>query len=367
MSRTPTPRYFKTRDAYYCQWLGRQYRLAVGPKDEPDGPTYLAALDAIKKVLANHTLGKGNEHVVTVDTLMTLYLDHAKRDKASTTHELRTRYCGQFGKEHAGIPVEKIRKYNVRTFVSDPKRAHLAAGTVRVIMSSINAAFQWAADDGLIVANPIARMKQPGAQSRGRKAIIRPEVHQAALARSKPDFRLFLKALHNTGARSGEIRNATANAWNDAIGALEYHPDTSRVDGEFRHKTARTGRVRKIYFTGDMLDEVRQLVKKHPHGPLFRTFRGKAWSQKKIDCRVKTLRKRIDAPCFTSHGYRHTFATEWLMAGRSIDLLASLLGCSPVVLRKHYAHLLDDDATLRTQLESFQSARVPSPPSLPLS
>ena len=39
-----------------------------------------------------------------------------------------------------------------------------------------------------------------------------------------------------------------------------------------------------------------------------------------------------------AHPFRHTFATESLMAGNSIETVAALLGNSPKILEKHYHH-----------------------------
>ena len=55
-------------------------------------------------------------------------------------------------------------------------------------------------------------------------------------------------------------------------------------------------------------------------------------------------------PRLTPYSYRHTFATAWLEQGRSVDILAELLGNSPAVIRKHYSHLLGDAENLRRQL-----------------
>jgi hypothetical protein len=51
MPRTPQIRYFESRQAYYTQYQGRQHLLAVGPKDEPDGPTYQKAVQRFACVM----------------------------------------------------------------------------------------------------------------------------------------------------------------------------------------------------------------------------------------------------------------------------------------------------------------------------
>src|SRR4051812_20004226 len=47
MPRSPQVRYFDSRKTYFTTYKGRQIPLAVGPKDEPTGPTSLAAGTAL--------------------------------------------------------------------------------------------------------------------------------------------------------------------------------------------------------------------------------------------------------------------------------------------------------------------------------
>jgi hypothetical protein len=58
-------------------------------------------------------------------------------------------------------------------------------------------------------------------------------------------------------------------------------------------------------------------------------------------------------PKLTAYSYRHTFATNWLLAGKFIELLAEIMGNSPPTIRKHYAHLCSDKGAIRKQLEEF--------------
>jgi integrase len=74
----------------------------------------------------------------------------------------------------------------------------------------------------------------------------------------------------------------------------------------------------------------------------------------------KELRKRTNTTGFTAYSYRHTFATRWLEAGGSIDVLAELMGNSPETIRKHYAHLFNDKHELRQKLEAFLEAGAQS-------
>jgi integrase len=98
---------------------------------------------------------------------------------------------------------------------------------------------------------------------------------------------------------------------------------------------------------------MRELAKKHPEGPLFRTKEGNRWIPTTYSKRFRVLREKVGLPRLTCYTYRHQFATNWLKAGRSIDLLAELMGNTPNIIRKHYAHLCGDHKGIRKQLEEF--------------
>jgi hypothetical protein len=51
MPRTAQPRYFASRKGYYVQHRCKQYLLATGPKDEPEGPTYKAAVRRFSEIM----------------------------------------------------------------------------------------------------------------------------------------------------------------------------------------------------------------------------------------------------------------------------------------------------------------------------
>jgi integrase len=173
---------------------------------------------------------------------------------------------------------------------------------------------------------------------------------------ASPAFRPFLVCLEATGARPGELAHSRAADFNPELGAIVYHADDTRMEGEFSHKTAGRGKSRTIFFTGEALEVIKGLVKKYPTGPLFRTRFGQPWTKKSITKRFHDLRELSGIPKLTAYSFRHTLATAWLEQGKSVDILAELLGNTPAVIRQHYAHLLGDAGNLRRQFEAFRSA-----------
>jgi hypothetical protein len=70
----PSVRCWKSKRVYGC-WIGTdQHFLARGPDDAPNGPTYLAALDKFRKLVAQDA-GKGTDDY-QVSALMNQYRAH---------------------------------------------------------------------------------------------------------------------------------------------------------------------------------------------------------------------------------------------------------------------------------------------------
>jgi integrase len=85
-------------------------------------------------------------------------------------------------------------------------------------------------------------------------------------------------------------------------------------------------------------------------GPVVRSREGKYYTSKGLENYVFKARASIDRaaekqsrkPPFTRqtpYGYRHTFATDWLLAGKPTGHLCQLFDTSETKLRRHYSHL----------------------------
>jgi hypothetical protein len=84
LPRTPSIRYFKSRQAFYCQYRGHQYPLAKGPDDRPDGPTFLAAVEEFGRVMAEGTR-ETTKDGIHVHLLCELFLQHSASEVSPGT------------------------------------------------------------------------------------------------------------------------------------------------------------------------------------------------------------------------------------------------------------------------------------------
>jgi integrase len=393
MAVRPQVRYFESRKAYYCQIRGKQYRLATGPDDFPDGPTYKAAAKRYGEIVCLGSVEVSGDNN-SVRVVFESYVSHISRTRRSGTVRVRLNalrpFCDFDG--YGDLPVRLLTHHHFYRFQrqmqeSPPPRKRAqpggimgwgpgkkwSAGMVRTAITCLQAAFNWAAKTGLITKNPLRGLEGPSARSRGREALLGntaeeiAQTHARILAAARPSFRPFLIVLEATGCRPSDLARATASHFDAQLGALVYHPDHLLLPGETGHKTGSKGKTRTVLLTGEALEIVREAVARHPEGPLFPAGRSRGRSRKSGDwkprpltdkaicLRFNVIREKVGMPNLTAYSYRHTFATQWLKAGKPIDALAAILGNTPNVIRKHYAHLMADQAHLRRLLEEFRT------------
>src|SRR5580700_7245960 len=86
-----------------------------------------------------------------------------------------------------------------------------------------------------------------------------------------------------TGCRPGEVAKVTAADCDLAAGIWVLA----------KHKTAKkTGTPRVIYLPPEAVELTRELVAKHPEGPLFLNSRGQPWTRNAIRIRFRNLRQK---------------------------------------------------------------------------
>jgi integrase len=370
MPRQPSVRYFDSRKAYYCQYQGKQHLLASGLKDEPGGPTYLAALTAFAQLMKSGQIEKAKDDN-EIQAILEKYMQHAQTRLRPSTFRRRFFSLRPFQQALGSLPVSALTHFKIEDFIAAQRRPRYHGnrerkwgdGAIVNFLSAANAAFNWARKRKLITTNPLEGFEGPKIRSRSRDCLVSPEDHQRILKMCRTSaFRRLVIALENTGARPGELVAAKTTDWDDAAGAIVYFGDDTRRTEEFRHKNAKH-KDRVINFTGEALEMVRELVKSRPAGSvLFPTSRGKPYAKNSVANNFDFLRKRLGMTALTAYSYRHTFATNWLLDGKPVEILAELLGNSPQVIYKHYSHLCRNQKAIRAQLEAFKQGQKPCTP-----
>jgi integrase len=335
------PSYYASRNGWYCWHRGKQIQLASGPKDETEQAA-LRAFYELQLAVEPEQAARSTSVVACMDA----YLDHAERHLGADTFDVRRRYCRSFYQQSpaAREDASQLRPHHITAWIA--QHPNWAPGTAALATETILAAMNHCRKQGIIDANPIAGMAKPRKRSRSNECVLTRSEHVAIVANAR-SFALFIESLYATGARPGELASVTARELKQIQGVWVL--DLSK------HKTARHGKSRLIVLPDTIAAKLRELALQYPAGPIFRNTVGKPLNRQSIAELFDRIRERLNLrEQITAYSYRHTFATEWLLAGKSVALLAQIMGNSIKTIEHHYSHLLHDVTALKAQLDSLR-------------
>ena len=92
MPATPQINYFESRQGYCTQYKKRQRLLAKGPKDEPDGPTYRAAVKKFSEVIHVAEADQAGDDNLVI-TVVDRYAVHLRNQGRERTLDMFRRRC----------------------------------------------------------------------------------------------------------------------------------------------------------------------------------------------------------------------------------------------------------------------------------
>lgn len=252
---------------------------------------------------------------------------------------------------------KKSRKPKEKDAKPEYRMAKWSESSKRHAAALIKRAWKWAHNQGRLPANHLASLKLPECQYRDATIDYatheRLVLHCRQLDDSKP-FALYLIA-SRCGARPQQIREVTAA--NVQFGATQWVFK--------KHKTvAKTGKDLRVYLSPCLQTLTKILLSSRPSGPLFRNANGDPWKSDTVTQRMERLRKRLKLPPGTVvYLYRHTMATNALLAGQTTATVAALLGhVDTRMVSKVYGHLDNHSPHL---LDAAAKAHAKDQPTLP--
>lgn len=225
----------------------------------------------------------------------------------------------------------KLRKDGSR----GPDR-YWAVSTQKDAAACVRRVYRWAHAEGKISRNPLALVKI--ADPEPRLVLVDPSTHERVVASLRQciddrPFALYLIA-SKCGCRPKHIRDVTAAHVSQDGGAWIFA----------KHKTRKkTGRALVIHLHPCVATLTRILLwrPQGTQGNLFGNEIGDPWKKDTVCRRMARLRKRLNLPpSYIAYAYRHTFATDTLLAGVSIPTAAVLMGHSDTrTVTRVYGHL----------------------------
>jgi integrase len=210
-------------------------------------------------------------------------------------------------KELRSINRASVREYRALRI----KRDKVTDTTVNRDLEVLRHLMFWAVDEGIIAANPLARLQMPRARRR-KRPLLSWEDEQKLIAHSSVHLARIIIAALDTGMRRGEL---THQLWEDV--------DLSRgVLSVTRSKTAE-GEQREIPLTNRL--RAMLSVCQQSSGLVF-TFNGEAIAQLKTGWAGAIRRSGI--PRMRFHDLRHCHNTRLLELGVLADTRKALMGHS---------------------------------------
>lgn len=365
--------YYPSRKGYYTCFRKKQILLAKGPDDKTTGPTYLSALAKFQEImqLANaDTADQGN----TVATVCDLYGQHLERQGQKATLRILLDTCTSAMEDFGDKTMSEFKPIHVTDWlarmalprVDSKKRTGKWGKTYQAMaLRTLVAGLNWARKQGLITKhclqdNPI---KVTGKRSRGKEAYIEPEVFKRLIERVNPNFAELLKFMYGTGCRPAEAYHLQFRYY-DASNRCIIYPGQPQPDDFVWKNAVKSGKDRIIYLNDELAETVRRRCELYPQGYLFRTMRKTRWTNEAASTMLRwyCAKERLNIkPVPTAYGCRHSYATDFLADGKSIKVLADLMGTSVTMLEKHYAHLQVKKAKMLSVVRDFAAGRNSAP------
>ena len=291
-----------------------------------------------------------------LDTWLNSYVKPSVRQKTLEGYEsiIRCHITNTIG----DMPLQSIMPADVQSLLNNRAEAQLSSRTLTYILSTLRPAFKQAINDGLIIRNPADAVKLPKTvKATKAKRALTPEEIQAIYTHAEPRLLIALTLMAQAGLRVGE---ALGIQWDDIdINKRELHVkraisqlSTGRVLD--KPKTPESVRIIPIsHLLFEVLNQWRsqQAEERLISGAMWRDDLrtvctmplGNRMRQEWISGKLNSICKELNIKGCTPHVFRHTFASNLMLAGVDIKTAQELMGhASPRMILEVYAHSSED-------------------------
>ena len=297
--------------------------------------------------------------------------DSAKYQVAASTYgryerTVRNHFLPFFGR----LRLRDVSATHVRALKAKKLDDGMNPNTVGVMQSVLSTALNQAVYDGLIPANPCARVRKASKRGNGRvRSLSQDEASRLSGAVAGTRDEALITLALRTGMRQGEL---AALRWDDADLEAERPYVEVRRSADTRTKTVitptKTGEERRVGIgprTVALLERHRASQRKErmaaasweDSGWVFPNTKGKVRRRDSVMRSFRAALVQAGLPTeIRFHDLRHTAATHALRAGRPIHEVSKMLGhADPAMTLRRYAHVLEDmtDETARAMDEMF--------------
>ena len=321
----------KGTDWYYAKIGGKKVRLS---QDRDEAETLMHQLLGEEK---KDEPVSNTKIFPTFRKLADRFIDNSVRVNKPVTIRMHKMFLQSFCDHVKKRRVNDLKVHHVTEWIAATGWGQSTACSGR---STVLACLNWAVEQGYISGHPLGKLKR-GSHKR-RERVFSAEELKTIRDNVKPDFADFLRALELTGARPFSelaLVVASAEGWTDKKrqpGVVDWATETVTF-GE--HKNEGKGKTRTIYLVPELVEMLKRLASKYPTGLLFRNSRGKVWTSHDATRRLHYVTDKLKIPRGTIYAVRHHVITKALEKGLNANVIAELVGNSPVTISRHYDHL----------------------------
>jgi integrase/recombinase XerD len=236
----------------------------------------------------------------------------------------------------AGLLIRFLGNVPIGEVTFEQLKAYLSQDASRLKPSSLGhrirflkSLFRWAHDEGYIVRNPAAKLKEPKQSHRIPKALGEEEIEMLREACKTPLEHALVEVLYTTGCRIGEV----------------YRLNRNSIDWESRSIIVRGkgDKEREVYFSIKCAIWLRKYLRERRDNDiaLFVTERmPHRMSIAQMRYVLKRVAKRagLEVPVYP-HKLRHSYATHLLNNGAPLEVIQSFLGHEKTETTRIYAQL----------------------------
>jgi integrase len=266
--------------------------------------------------------------------LADLFIDQSLRVNKPTTSKMHRLFLQSFRDRIGRKRVSDLKVHHVSEWIA--AKTTWGSSTASSARGTVLACLNWAVEQGYIPSHPLGRLKR-GSHKR-RERVFTVEEMGRIKAHGTPDFADFIVALELTGARPfSELATVTA-------AMVDWQEGTIRFG---QHKNEKKGKSRTIYLVPDLLALLRRLAARRPTGLLFRNVRGRMMTSHDASRRLRYVTEKLGIPRGTIYAIRHRMITSALEKGLNANVIAELVGNSPITISRNYDHLSQQKASMR--------------------
>lgn len=311
----------------------RKTYKALGPETETFG--FIEARAAALKWFADLDRGISSDQHTVADACR-LYVEDREREKGTAcAHDAKMRFKRTVdGTLFGHRPLEKIRTPHIKAWFHALDMSKASANRT---LTALKAALNFAVSNRLVAASAAqewAEVKPYKDAGKRRDLYLDLTQRRALLGATQGALRDLIEAAMLTGARAGELVNATRSQFDARLGCIKF--------------AGKTG-PRTIPLSAPALALFKRLSEsKFPAARLLVRDDGKPWAHSDWDELVRAAAARAGLPPKTClYTMRHSFITQAVQGGLSILDVARLVGTSVMMIEKHYGHLVDTVARER--------------------